>query len=100
MSKSTIYQVNSVLNLAKLARIMRCNIGSFPKTYLGLPLGAKFKSNGIWLGRIEKFGKRVATWQLQYLSFGGGVTLINSVMDSIHNSYVPFPYSNRSSPKA
>jgi len=81
MSKSTIYPVNSVQNLVELAGIMCCNIGSFPTTYLGLPLGTNFKANEIWSGIIEKFEKRLATWQMQYLSFGGRVTLINSVMD-------------------
>jgi len=94
MSKSMIYPVNSVQNLVELAGIMCCNIGSFPTTYLGLPLGANFKANEIWSGIIEKFEKRLATWQMQYLSFGGRVTLINSVMDSIptyHMSLFPIP---------
>ncbi|CAN4108541.1 unnamed protein product [Withania somnifera] len=75
MSKSTIYPVNSVHNLAELAGIMCCNIGPFPTTYLGLPLGAKFKANEIWLGIIER-----------------RVTLINSVMHSIPTYHMsPFP---------
>ncbi|WMV29386.1 hypothetical protein MTR67_022771, partial [Solanum verrucosum] len=94
MSKSTTYPVNSVQNLVELAGIMCCNIGSFPTTYLGLPLGVNFKGKEIWSGIIEKFEKRLATWQMQYLSFGGRVTLINSVMDSIptyHMSLFPIP---------
>ncbi|WMV19114.1 hypothetical protein MTR67_012499 [Solanum verrucosum] len=39
MSKSIIYLVNEVPNLENLADIMCCSIGSFPTTYLGLPLG-------------------------------------------------------------
>ncbi|KAG5622213.1 hypothetical protein H5410_007431 [Solanum commersonii] len=41
MSKSIIYPVNEVPNLENLATIMCCSIGSFPTTYLGLPLGAR-----------------------------------------------------------
>ncbi|XP_009789469.1 uncharacterized protein [Nicotiana sylvestris] len=66
MVKSMIYPVNVVPNLDELADIMSCDIGSFPTTYLGLPLGAKHKSV-----------------KMQYLSMGGRVTLINSVLDSI-----------------
>ncbi|WMV25457.1 hypothetical protein MTR67_018842 [Solanum verrucosum] len=88
MQKSTIYPVNEVLNLEELADIMGCNIGSFPSTYLGIPLGAQHKSTEIWTGVIEKFEKRLATWQMQYLSFGGRVTLINSVLDSLPTYYM------------
>lgn len=70
-------------NLDELAVIMCCGIGSFPTTYLGLPLGAKYKSAVAWNGVIEKVEKRLATWQMQYLSMGGRLTLINSVLDSI-----------------
>ena len=63
MSKNIIYLVNSVQNLAEPAGIMFCNIGSFPTTYLGLPLGTNFKANEIWSAIIEEFQKRLATWQ-------------------------------------
>uniref|UniRef100_A0A1S4AQ70 Uncharacterized mitochondrial protein AtMg01250-like n=1 Tax=Nicotiana tabacum TaxID=4097 RepID=A0A1S4AQ70_TOBAC len=46
MQKSMIYPVNTVPNLEELASIMSCVIGSFPTTYLGLPLGAKYKAIG------------------------------------------------------
>uniref|UniRef100_A0A1S4DD81 Reverse transcriptase zinc-binding domain-containing protein n=1 Tax=Nicotiana tabacum TaxID=4097 RepID=A0A1S4DD81_TOBAC len=36
----------------------------------------------------EKVEKRLATWQLQYLSMGGRLTLISSVMDSIPTYYM------------
>jgi len=55
MSKSIIYPVNEVPNLENLANIMCCSIGSFPTTYLGLPLGASYKSVGAWSGIVEKF---------------------------------------------
>nr|XP_009623455.1 uncharacterized protein LOC104114666 [Nicotiana tomentosiformis] len=83
MIKSIIYPVNEVQNLEMLADILCCEIGSFPTTYLGLPLGAKHKSTEIWNGVVEKFEKNLATWQMQYLSTGGRLTLINSVLDSI-----------------
>lgn len=47
MLKSIIYHVNEVSNLEELAGILSCNIGSFSTTYLGLPLGAKFKFSEI-----------------------------------------------------
>lgn len=83
MLKSIIYPVNSVPNLEELAEVMCCKVGSFPTTYLGLPLGARYKALGIWNGVIEKFEKKLASWKMQYLSLGGRITLINSVLDSI-----------------
>nr|XP_016485156.1 PREDICTED: uncharacterized protein LOC107805603 [Nicotiana tabacum] len=61
MLKSIIYLVNEVPNLEELADLLCCKIGSLPTTYLGLPLGAKFKSVGIWGGIIEKMEKKLAT---------------------------------------
>ncbi|XP_019242382.1 PREDICTED: uncharacterized protein LOC109222482 [Nicotiana attenuata] len=58
--KSMIYPVNAVPNLDELAGIMSCDIGSFPTTYLGLPLGAKHKSVEVWNGVIEKVEKRTS----------------------------------------
>nr|XP_016481281.1 PREDICTED: uncharacterized protein LOC107802323 [Nicotiana tabacum] len=58
MSKSIIYLVNVVPELEELADIIYCNIGSFPTSYLGLPLGASRRSTEIWNAVIEKFEKR------------------------------------------
>nr|XP_016486391.1 PREDICTED: uncharacterized protein LOC107806694 [Nicotiana tabacum] len=57
--KSIIYPVNQVSNIEELAGIIGCSIGSLPTTYLGLPLGAKFKSCDIWNGVVENFEKRL-----------------------------------------
>lgn len=66
-----------------MAGIMFCNTGAFPTTYLGLPLGARHRSTDIWNVIIENFEKRLASWQQQFLSWGGRLTLIISVLDSI-----------------
>lgn len=68
MSKSIIYPVHEVPELDMLAELMYCTTGPFPTSYLGLPLCAKYKSIEIWNGVIEKFEKRLASWQRQYLS--------------------------------
>ena len=66
-----------------LARILGGRTGDLPTTYLGMPLGAKSKSIGIWNGVIEKCEKRLVNWKSQYLSLGGRLTPINSVLDSM-----------------
>lgn len=55
MLKSIVYPVNEVSSIEELADILSCNIGAFPTIYLGLPLGAKFKSSEIWTEVIERW---------------------------------------------
>ncbi|XP_071712584.1 uncharacterized protein [Rutidosis leptorrhynchoides] len=43
-----------------MARLFGCNIGTFPFTYLGLPIGAKMNKEANWKPVIEKFEKRLA----------------------------------------
>nr|XP_016515287.1 PREDICTED: uncharacterized protein LOC107831999 [Nicotiana tabacum] len=96
MLKSMIYPVNEVPNLEELANLMGCSIGSLPTTYLGLPLGAKYKATDIWNGVIERVEKKLATWKMQYLSMGGRLTLISSVIDSIPTYIMSlFPIPNK-----
>jgi hypothetical protein len=73
-----------------------CKIGSLSMTYLGLPLGASFKSLPIWNRVIEKVERRLASWKKIYLSKGGRVTLIHSTLSSILTYYLslfPVPVS-------
>ena len=53
-------------------------VGSLPSAYLGLPLGANYKSVTAWDGVEERFRKKLTMWKLQYISKGGRATLINS----------------------
>ena len=51
--------------------------------YLGLPLGAKFKSKAIWNPIIEKIERRLAGWKRIYFSKGGRLTLIRSTLSNL-----------------
>ena len=54
-----------------------------PTIYLCMPLGSKHKTMEIWNGILVKIEKELARWKVQYLSLGGRVILINSVLDSL-----------------
>ncbi|WMV19366.1 hypothetical protein MTR67_012751 [Solanum verrucosum] len=54
-----------------------------PTTYLGMPLGSEHKAGEIWDGVLEKIEKRLARWKAQYISLGGKLILINSVLDAL-----------------
>ena len=65
-------------------------------SYLGLPLGAKFKSKQIWDPILEKMERKLAGWQRMYLSKGGRVTLIKSTLSSLPTYFLslfPIPMS-------
>ena len=54
-----------------------------PTEYLGLPLGAKHKEARVWDGVEERFRKRLALWKRQYISKGGRLILIRSVLSNM-----------------
>jgi hypothetical protein len=62
--------VGEVPHIEELASILCCNISSLPLRYLDLPLGAPFKSIGIWDGVVEKMKRRLASWNKLFLSKG------------------------------
>jgi len=96
LSKSELVPIGEVEDVESLAHILGCRIGSLPMTYLGMPLGAPFKSVSIWNGVIEKVERRLASWKKLYLSKSGRVTLIHSTLSSIPTYYLslfPIPVS-------
>ena len=63
--------------------MLECREGKLPISYLGLPLGASFKSSWVWDAVEERFKKRLTMWKRQYLSKGGRLTLIKSILSSL-----------------
>lgn len=82
-SKSCIYCVGHVENLRRFVAVLGCKMGSLPTTYLGLPLGASFKCKNPWNRVLDRIHKRLAGQKGLYLSKGGRVTLIKSVLASL-----------------
>lgn len=81
--RSSFFPIKEVLNIQSMTDILGCNVDHLPVVYLGMPLGYKHKEARIWDGIIEKAEKRLTRWKSQYLSFGGRLTLIISVLDSL-----------------
>ena len=80
LEKSELILVGRVENIDDFALDFGCRVGSLPSTYLGLPLGALFKSVIVWDGVEERFCRRLAMWKRQYISKGGRTTLIRSTL--------------------
>ncbi|RVW62551.1 putative ribonuclease H protein [Vitis vinifera] len=83
LDKSELIPVGRVENMDDLAWEFGCKVGSFPSTYLGMPLGASFKSTSVWDGVEDRFRKRLGMWKRQYLSKGGRATLIRSTLSNL-----------------
>lgn len=75
--------MGEVANVDELAGILGCRVAHMSISYLGLPLGARFKSKHIWNGIIERMEKRLAGWKRMYLSKGGRLTLIKSTLSNL-----------------
>ena len=60
LGKSKLVPVGDVPFIEDLAGMLGCTTSCLPMTYLGLPLGAKFKAQSIWNGVLEKMEKRLA----------------------------------------
>ena len=88
LAKSEIIPIGPVTNLVELALELGCKIGSFPSSYLGLPLGAKHKALGVWDSIEERYRKRLAVWKTQYISKGCRITLIRSTLSSLPIYYL------------
>jgi hypothetical protein len=83
LEKSEIAPVGPIPNVDVLAQVLGALIASLPIKYLGLPLGARYKSKEIWNPILEKMGKKLVSWKRSYLSKGGRLTLIKSTLSSL-----------------
>ena len=83
LGKSELVQVGEMPLLEELADILGCKTSTLPMKYLGLPLGASFKSKNIWNPIVEKLERRLAGWKRLYLSKGGRLTLIKSTLSNL-----------------
>jgi hypothetical protein len=58
--------------------------------YLGLPVGANPRKERTWKPLLDSLAKRLNNWQFRYVSLGGRVILLNSVLNSIPIFYLSF----------
>lgn len=71
-----------------LANILRCKLGCFPFTYLGLPLSNKRLPRSAFLPLIQRMSSRLEGWAAKHLSIAGRIVLINAVLTSIPTYYM------------
>ena len=89
LKKSTILGINTdPVFLQNLADMSGCVVGEWPIKYLGLPLGGNPRKTEFWEPVLSKVAKRLGGWKKSFLSRGGRLTLIQSVLSSLPTYYL------------
>ena len=82
-SKSVIYFINvSEARQLKIKRIIGCESGSLPGTYLGLPLGLT-PPDRFWNSLIDKIHLKLSGWKDSLLSQARKVIVLKSILQSV-----------------
>ncbi|GKE38114.1 RNA-directed DNA polymerase, eukaryota, reverse transcriptase zinc-binding domain protein [Tanacetum coccineum] len=77
VQKSNVYGVGVLTEeVEDMARATGCSSGSFPFTYLGLPIGVSMNIINHWQDMLDKFENRLSKWKANLLSIGGRSTLV------------------------
>jgi hypothetical protein len=70
-------------NVASMASAIRCQVGSSPFSYLGLPVGSNMNRIASWAPVVERLKNRLSRWKALSLSLGGRLTLVKAVLGSL-----------------
>ena len=72
LAKSNLFGVGvSDTEVAALATCTGCSAADFPFLYLGLPVGESMARIKGWRLIIDRVRRRLSTWKIKLLSFGG-----------------------------
>jgi hypothetical protein len=86
--KSCLVPINvSPAKASSLAQSFGCSVGSFPFTYLGLPLGLSKPLVKDYAPLICRIERRLSA-SSQFLSYAGRLQLVNSVISSLPTYYM------------
>jgi len=69
---------------------MNCRKGVIPFIYLGLPIGGDARKISFWKPVIDSIVARLSSWHNKFLSLGGRLTLLKSVLSSIPVYFLSF----------
>jgi len=71
-------------------RFLHCREGVVPFKYLGLSVGANSRKVPTWEPMLDQLKKRLNSWGNKYVSLGGRIALLNSVLNAIPIFYLSF----------
>lgn len=83
-NKSNIYGINlDAVNFQMSSTFLSCGIGSAPFKFLGVTVSDSPRKLNMWKDVVKDIRRRLDNWRGRFLSIGGRVVLINSVLNSI-----------------
>ncbi|GAU28621.1 hypothetical protein TSUD_55650 [Trifolium subterraneum] len=83
-NKSMLVGVNiSDSWLGEAASALGCRVGKIPFLYLGLPIGGDPRRLSFWEPVLTRLKRRLSGWKSRFLSFGGRLVLLKSVLTSL-----------------
>ena len=71
-------------------QLFRCELGSLPFSYLGIPIHHCKLSNKEWKCTEDRIEKKLSCWKGKLMSYGGRLVLINSVLTSMRMFLLSF----------
>ncbi|GAU35285.1 hypothetical protein TSUD_274870 [Trifolium subterraneum] len=69
--------------LGEAASALGCRVGNIPFLYLGLPIGGDPRCLSFWEPVLSRVKKRLSGWKTRFLSYGGRLVLLKSVLTSL-----------------
>jgi hypothetical protein len=86
--KSNIYPINvDQHKMEMLAQTFGCCIGSFPFTYLGLPLGPNKPNVDDMFPLVQRIERRLISTS-DFLTQAGRLEMVNSILSALHTFYM------------
>jgi len=76
--------------LLEAAAVLNCRVSSLPIVYLDLPVGGDFRRLDFWDHVISHIKSRLSNWKSKYLSFGGRLVLLKSILTLLHVYAISF----------
>ncbi|MCI30540.1 RNA-directed DNA polymerase (Reverse transcriptase), partial [Trifolium medium] len=69
--------------LHEVASALCCKVGKVPFLYLGLPIGGDPRRLSFWEPVLARLKNKLSGWKSRFLSFGGRMILLKSVLTSL-----------------
>lgn len=84
-NKCCLYGMNvDQESLYEMADLLGCRIDHFPINYLGIKVGGNVRKVVDWSFLVDKIRKRLNKWAGRHISFARRMTLINSILATVH----------------
>lgn len=87
--KSSFVLITIPLQLVQVVqRILSAQVATLPIRYLGLPLAVRKSTKADFQPLIESVHQKLESWQSAFLSYGGRLTLVKSVLTALPLHYM------------